>query len=233
MIKLSRLDAPTPYELWRIELDAEPSEDELKILSASERHRAARIRFQRSRVRYVSAHCALRLLLSAREGVAASSLQFKEGDFGKPRLHGRGTSAFSLSHSHDVALVALTNTGEIGVDVEVLQHIADATALADHHCTAAEREALARLEPDDRGLAFLFCWTRKEACLKAIGRGLNLRPHTFEVGLGSEVRVVTIDTPEGMVWVEVQSFRYDDSIVASLARVIHASLDFQHGGSVC
>lgn len=224
MPDLTRIAAPAPFELWLIGLADAPSDDEIGWLSAPERARAERFAFDRDRRRHLAAHCGLRRLLSARLGVDAGSLRFREGPFGKPYLDGRPACAFNLSHSHDVALVALADDGEIGVDVEVLRHFPDALALAGQHYTASERAALAGRAGRERDLAFLFGWTRKEACLKAVGSGLSIPADTFEAGLAPERRTVPIGTPQGVVPVEVLSLRHAlagaGCIVASLARLV-------------
>jgi 4'-phosphopantetheinyl transferase len=126
-----------------------------------------------------------------------------------------------MSHSEDVALVALADAGvgEIGVDVEMLRPMPDATALARQNFSASENEELAATAAGDQALAFLLGWTRKEACLKAIGSGLSIAPNTFSAGLDMGARSVTIDTPEGTASVWVQSLRHGTDVIASLARI--------------
>lgn len=215
-----RLAAPAPFELWRIDLDASPSAEALGMLSASERARAERFALPRRRARYLAARCGLRRILSARTGIDGGALPLREGLFGKPFLESSPACAFSLSHSHDVALVALADGGEIGVDVEVFRAFAHALALAERFCTATERATLAQRTEQERDLALLFGWTRKEACLKAVGRGLTIPPGSFEVGLVPDARTVPIGTPDGTVPVEVRSLCHDARLVVSLARLV-------------
>ncbi len=190
------------------------------MLSAAERDRANRFVFERDRRRYLAAHAGLRELLAARTGVPAAALVFEEGPFGKPALAGQHCS-FNMSHSEDVALVALADAGvgEIGVDVEMLRAMPDAAALARQNFSASENAELAALPSGDQSLAFLLGWTRKEACLKAIGSGLSIAPNIFTAGLGLGPRSVLIDTPAGTASVWVQSFRHGTDVVGSLARI--------------
>jgi 4'-phosphopantetheinyl transferase len=55
--------------------------------------------------------------------------------------------------------------------------------------TAFHAEELSRVRlsanPDDAQTAFYGCWTRKEAILKADGRGLSLEPTSFVAGVDS------------------------------------------------
>lgn len=215
-----QIAAPAPFDLWLVDLTVTPSAEALDALSASERARADRFAFSRQRSRYLAARCGLRQLLSARTGVDSGSLRLREGPSGKPYLDGQPACAFSLSHSCDVALVALADDGEIGVDVEVLRPFADVLSLAEHHYTAAERAVLAGHAGREQDLAFLFGWTRKEACFKAIGSDLSIGPGSFEVGLLPDLRTVVIDTSDGALRTEVQSFCHDSCLVVSLARLV-------------
>lgn len=215
-----RLTAPAPIELWHVDLTVLPDAQRLAWLSAAEHDRAARFVFERDRRRYLAAHCALRQLLSTRTGVPAAGLAFDEGPFGKPSLSGERRCAFNMSHSEDVALVATADAevGEIGVDVEMLRPMPDATALARQNFSASECAELAATPPDAQPLAFLLGWTRKEACLKAIGSGLSIAPNIFTAGLPMAPRSVEIATPEGSARLRVHSFRHGPDVVGSLAR---------------
>ncbi len=214
------LPVPAPFELWHFALHPWPAPPRLATLSAQEQARASRFVFDRDRRRYLAAHVGLRDLLAARTGVPAAELVFEEGPFGKPAL-AEGLCAFNLSHSEDVALVALADAGvgEIGVDVEMQRPMADAAALARQNFSAEENDELAATPSSDQSLAFLLGWTRKEACLKAIGSGLSIAPNIFTAGLGMGPRSVLIDTPAGMASVWVESFRHGADVVGSVARI--------------
>jgi len=218
---LQSLCAPPPFELWLIDLDRE-SDDQgasaLSLLDERERARAARFAFESDRRRYVAAHRGLRELLAARTGVSAGRLRFAEGEFGKPHLVGTSPWAFSLSHSEHYALVALACDGEIGVDIEMLRELPDLDDLARRCFTVDEQRELDAAPPAQRVRLFLRGWTRKEACLKALGAGLQIEPATFHVGLQSGPREVGIDTPDGRLGLLVQSIEPEATFVSAVAR---------------
>lgn len=124
-----------------------------------------------------------------------------------------------MSHCEHLAVYALAPDGNIGVDVELLRPMADAQALARHHFTPAEQRELAAAGPAGETLRFLFGWTRKEACLKAIGCGLAVEPHSFEVGLSPGSREVKVQAPHGAVVVDVESVVDGARAVISWARL--------------
>jgi 4'-phosphopantetheinyl transferase len=107
----------------------------------------------------------LRAILAARLGTAPVIVR---GPHGKPELAGRELE-FNVSHSGELALIAVSDAGPIGVDVEQHRALPDPAAFARRFFSAGEAA--------DAGadLAALFrCWCRKEAWLKAQGVGLDL-----------------------------------------------------------
>lgn len=205
--------------LWLVDLAVAPAAANLGWLSDAERARAARLRDPVHRLRYERAHIALRGLLGAQGGVAPGSLRFELGAAGKPALAPPAQGHFNLSHSADLALVAICPAAEIGVDLEVLHAVPDAAALAARVCSAPERAAWSALAATPEGdTAFLRCWTRKEACLKAVGTGLGVAPDRVETGCGGEPRRLVVPCPEGAVAVDLHSLEPDGAWVAAVAR---------------
>jgi 4'-phosphopantetheinyl transferase len=170
--------------------------DEADVLDTDEQARAARFAFDRDRRRYVLAHVALRQVLAAYSGRSAKELCWIIGPNGKPKLADDLSVQFSLSHSGDWALIAVsvapTMAAGIGVDLETpkqRQHIGD---LASNICTPAERNVLGNIPASERELALLALWTRKEAVLKACGRGLTVPPNEIDVGITGQPRRVQV-----------------------------------------
>ena len=219
MIGLRQLAAPPPFELWIADLEAAGG-DSLDTLDAGERTRAAAFVFDRHRRHFVASHRALRAVLAERTGTPAAALRFGQGPHGKPHLIGDARCAFNLSHCDGIALILLAGDGEVGVDVELLHHLPDRSDLARHNFTADEQRELEATTEASRDLAFLLGWTRKEACLKALGAGLSVAPQAVNAGLISTQREVGITTPDGAAVVAVQSFVHDERIIGALARVL-------------
>lgn len=211
-----------PELVWRVDLDAPVADT--ACLSQAERDRAGRFVFPRDRARFIAAHVALRQVLSSHTGVDAPLLEFELGKNGKPALVRPDGVHFNLSHSQSVALIAIGRSDvEIGVDVEVLRSMADAEAMAASYFTAAEQRALAAVAPALRDRAFLICWTRKEACLKAIGLGLGVDTRTFDAGVDENTRDVRIPVDDEMAHIEVSSFDGGDGVVCAIARQVCTS----------
>ena len=172
--------------VWSIDLAA-PAAGPSEWLDERELERARRFVYADDSRRYVRAHLALRAILGAYLGREPAGLDFVEQELGKPRLlqvpAGR---YFNLSHSKDMALLALGAADEVGVDIEAVRDDLPGEELASAVLCEAELEQLAALADGQRAQPFVTCWTRKEACLKALGLGLNLEPRGLHVGFGQE-----------------------------------------------
>ena len=157
-------------------------------MSSVEQDRASKFKFETDRQRYVAAHAALRSIVSSYVNSPARELQFAAGPYGKPKLapiHATEKIEFNLSHSHEVALIAVAQGREIGVDVEWVRKDFAFDEVAQRFFTAREVAALHALPLHLQREAFYKCWTSKEAFLKAKGTGLS--------GQLDEVEIVFID----------------------------------------
>jgi 4'-phosphopantetheinyl transferase len=156
--------------VWRCDLDRAVSRPEW--LDEAERSRAAALRFDDLRRRYVAAHTFLRAALAEWVGVAPLDLVFARGAFGKPHLVLGQAPDFSFSHSEGTAYLAVDPAGPIGVDVELARPIRDPLGSARLVFSASEQATLRELRVPARDEAFLVTWTRKESWVKAVGVGL-------------------------------------------------------------
>lgn len=141
---------------------AESFEPSAASLPAAERDRAARLRFDADRRRFVAAHSMLRKLLAERAG--------------------RGLR-FSLSRSGDLAAYAFARGRAVGIDVEAIQPLAQADAIAARTFPAREWREYAALAASEKAAGFFRGWTRTEALAKALGGGLSLSPGALQAAL--------------------------------------------------
>lgn len=158
------------------------------LLAPEERARAARFAFAEGRRRFIVRRARLREVLAAATGATPERLVYTANGYGKPMLAG-GDMHFSASHSHELWVVALSGQ-ELGVDVEYHQPDLDWRDLAAGLFRADERTALDALAPDDAVRGFFDCWARKEAFVKAIGKGLSYPLDAFAVSVTREARLV-------------------------------------------
>jgi 4'-phosphopantetheinyl transferase len=149
--------------------------DPFALLSADERDRLSRLRLDADRRRYGSAHGALRLLLGRYLGQDPRDLAFAAGAHGKPYLASAPAIEFNLTHSGDLALIAVSSNRPVGVDVESLgRRTLDVPSLARRVLCPREHHWLSRIEQRSRLHAFLQLWACKEAVSKAAGAGFSI-----------------------------------------------------------
>jgi len=172
-------------DVWFAPLDASPTllESLRGHLSRDELARAGRFHFARDRDRYVAGRGLLRALLGERIGAQPRDVRFEYSAYGKPRLVGDHAVSFNVSHSANRAVFAFGSGEPIGVDVEVFDSKPSDELVARQFFSATEVADFLSLPTAVRPRAFLTCWTRKEAYIKARGEGLSLPLQDFDVTL--------------------------------------------------
>jgi 4'-phosphopantetheinyl transferase len=138
--------------IWRVALDG--------ISPGQPRHRRT------------AAHSALRRVLAGYLGQPAAAIEVEVGENGKPRLPG-GELHFNLSHSGDLALVAVSEDGAVGIDVERVEPTRDFLALAERALGQEDVAAVGAAAAGERSAVFYNAWVRHEARLKCLGAGLT------------------------------------------------------------
>lgn len=168
--------------LWLLPLDLpEDRRDWMEeVMSATEVARADRFVYPHLRHRFVAAHGQLRRILAPYAGVAPEALAFGSGEKGKPYLT-TPAPAFNLSHSADWGLLGIARAPTIGVDIERISPSRDLDGIARSVFAPDEQNLLGTLPEPEKTNAFFACWSRKEAVIKADGRGLGMGLDTFVV----------------------------------------------------
>ena len=179
--------------VWVTSLDRSPPEINSlqQTLTPDEQARAKRFRFEKHRDNFIVGRGVLRAILSRYLAVCPSQLHFEYTSYGKPMLAEAGRQNapasealnFNLSHSHELALYAVTQEQEIGVDVEYIRTNVDVLGIAKRFFSAQEFSELQALPQAHQTETFFDCWTRKEAFIKAKGEGLSLPLDQFDVSI--------------------------------------------------
>jgi phosphopantetheinyl transferase len=149
--------------------------DNFRVLSHEEKMRASRIRSVIHKRRFVISHGRLRCTLSEYTSQAPETIQILTTKQGKPYLDPARNPEdiqFSLSHSKDIAVVAVCRKGRIGVDVEFHEVSRPFMEIAGRYFYTDEVRFLEQLNAPKRRQAFYRIWTMKESWLKATGEGI-------------------------------------------------------------
>ena len=167
----------------------------LALLSADERERHGRLRFEEDRAAFLLAHGLLRLALSAHAPVPPAAWTFRVGAHGAPSIAAPASDLrFSLSHTRGLCACAVAARRTVGVDVEDAARPAP-LEVAERYFTPGERRDIAATEPAGRARRFVEYWTLKEAYATARGLGLWLPFDRFEFRRepGGAWRVVALE----------------------------------------
>lgn len=194
-----------------------PDDALLGLLDDAERGRFAAYRRLEDRQRFLTGRVLARTIVGQRLGAAPQDVVLDATcpDCGKP--HGRPTVpgtelVLSISHAGERVGLAVADGVPVGLDVEALDRNSGPD-LVRYSLTDVEQAAIAQLPEQQRATAFFTYWTRKEALMKATGRGLKL-----------PLRSITL-TPPG----EPPRLLSSDDGAADPARVAFADLDPGNG----
>ncbi len=209
--------------VWAVRLD-DPAVDLERgraLLSPAERERAERFVFERDRRRYLVAHIALHEILSLYVPIDPARLSFDLGANGKPKLAqvlAPGDIEFNLSHSNEMALVAVTHGHELGVDIEHAREQFEFQEVAERFFTVKEVAAMRGLPSTRQRQAFFKCWTSKEAFLKAKGTGLSGALDEVEISLRHDDQVqIVANVPHWWLFELVPIAGYEAALVSASA----------------
>jgi 4'-phosphopantetheinyl transferase len=195
-------------DVWSVRLD-EPAKagSEVDVLSPDEIARASRFHFEKDRIHFARCRSALRDLLAEYLTIPAGEIRFEYLTSGKPQLAAEQNPSalqFNVSHSANMALIAVGSEHRLGVDIEKIRGDVDTTTLAERFFSLRERAGLQALPDHLRVPGFFACWTRKEAFLKATGEGLSFPLEDFSVtthpDLDPEIEEIKGSTDEAKQW---------------------------------
>ncbi len=184
--------------IWHISLIQ--SQDTIETLAShldeNEWAKADKFRFETERLNYVISHGARREILAKYLECLPNVIKFKENYYGKPFLReNKKRIYFNLSHSHEIALLAVAKKRRIGVDIEAIRKNFDEINIAEQFFSTSEIETLQSLPRNLRTKAFFDCWTRKEAFIKAVGQGLSYPLKEFSVAFSpfERARLISLE----------------------------------------
>lgn len=200
--------------IWRINLDNVNYQFKylISLLSSEEIERSKRFIFERDSYRYQVTHSMKRLIIANYLDCNPQCLCFEIGSHGKPaltKLQNPLGIQFNISHSRDLILIAITVEDSIGIDIEYNCKKLLIENLSEAIFSPLEKKFFATLNSQqEKKEAFLRCWTRKEAYLKAIGIGLVDDLTSISVDLNKDV--------SSHDWLKISMLSYSKLIVWKL-----------------
>ncbi len=171
------------------------------FLSSDEIERVQRTRIDSARRAFVQTRMALRAILGNHLNRPPSGIKFSYSTYGKPKLDsiehaGQSQLHFNVSHSQDVAMIAICENARLGVDIEYRhrERPLQDRKLARRYFSQYENNMLDSLAADQYTRAFYTGWVRKEAYAKAQGLGIQIGLQTFDVNLSTTEPAQLINT---------------------------------------
>ncbi|WP_168188642.1 4'-phosphopantetheinyl transferase family protein [Thermoflavimicrobium daqui] len=176
--------APQEVHVWLVDISQFDPDSIFYLLSPEEQSKAQRFHFAKDRKSYTVSHGAVRIILSKYLGISPEKIMFGTESHGKPLITYPSNPPlhYNLSHSGLRALIAISHQ-PIGVDVEQIRSDFDHLSLAPHIMSSQELHSFQQLPTDQKQSTFFLLWTRKEAYIKAIGKGLSYPLQKFSISL--------------------------------------------------
>lgn len=175
------------------------------VLEDGERQKAQAFRLPLMRDRYIAARGLLRQTLAGYLQADPASLKFETGEYGKPCL-ACGSLHFNISHSGDLLIIAVADFPDIGIDIENIKPRTSLESLARRCFSEREFDRWRQLPPAQQLETFYRLWTKKEAFVKAVGRGIALGLEQCEVELeeGGALLVIPAEYGPATAWKAIE-----------------------------
>lgn len=202
-IKLFKINLPVYYNSISILA---------KYLNADELDRAQKYHFEKDVNQFIVCRALLKLILARHTGLKLSEIKIEKDKNKKPYLPSQGSLHFNLSHAKDYAIIAIGNSA-IGVDLEYLNRDFDFAEILHNSFSGREKQLI--LAANNKTEAFFKLWTRKEAVVKATGKGIDdsFREIPSIDGLHLKESSLLGEIPELYVY----SFGLDNEYIGALA----------------
>lgn len=188
----------TRIDIWKYPLNR-AFHGAKSLLDADQQKRADRFHFLKHQRRFITAHAFVRIILAKYLNVKPTQLTFTYNAHGKPALSSHPFLQFNLTHSHDLALLAVGLHSPMGIDVEFFSPRPYA-GIGSHIFSPQEMHDLNALPKSLKPLGFFNLWTQKEALIKACGLGLSYPTKDFDVPVLPSFKERIQDTLHKKTW---------------------------------
>lgn len=166
-------------DIWQFSLASQPAQA-FGLLNDDEKTRARRYHFERHQRQFIVARAMMRSILAPYLGAKPEELIFNFNKQGKPAIQHPENIHFNLSHSGELALLAVGQEYPMGIDLEFFS-ARPYVDIGAQLFSEREMQELRQLPPDLQALGFFHIWAQKEAFIKASGLGLSYPTREFSV----------------------------------------------------
>ncbi len=186
-------------DVWSGEFVINPPNEssDLHLLSDAEREKAAHFKQQILQQKYIQIRGSLRRVLASYLHIPPQHIPINLGPYGKPYIKGAALY-FNLSHTADDFIIAVSNCTEVGIDIELCVPRKRLAALARRCFSVIEIDYWNALPKYQQQIAFFRFWVRKEAFVKAVGRGLALELNRCSINPEQQNQFTSIPANYGL-----------------------------------
>lgn len=212
-------------DLWQFSLEHELNVA-YQILNAEEKARGDRFHFSRHKRRFTTARAILRIILARYLNMAPERLEFTYNKQGKPAVINSQKLQFNISHTGDLALLAIGKGYPVGVDVEYYS-ARPYEGIAKGLFSNQEFNQFIKVPDQLKPAIFFHIWSQKEAFIKACGMGLSYPTKEFNVPITIPTKQLIADPLNNTTW-QLRSFM--PQIACSGALCCHPTVrEIRHG----
>ena len=234
----SPLPTTGQVHIYCLTLPQNPSEVSYyeRFLSAPETARACSLKIHQVRNRFIAGRGLLREILGGYLAIEPENVPITIEEHGKPFLSGCTENLrFNLSHAEELLLLAVAADLEIGIDIEKIETDKPLKDMASIAMSRREQDEIFILSSSSlQAAAFYRCWVRKEACLKACGKGFSLSSDSFDVSPLDEDfhmrtikcnnacwNIIDINVPQGFCAALAVEARASSPLLPTPVRIAH------------
>jgi 4'-phosphopantetheinyl transferase len=212
-------------DLWQFSLKDEMHHAD-QLLNAEEIARGNRFYFSKHKRRFTTARATLRIILARYLNITPDRLEFTYNAQGKPSVINAQKLQFNLSHTGDMAMLAVGRVFSVGVDIE--QYSARPyEGIAKTLFSEQELHEFKKTPPPLKPALFFHIWAQKEAFIKASGLGLSYPTKEFNVPTTFPTKQLIDDPLHNTTW-QMRSFMPE--VACSGALCYHPTVrEIRHG----
>lgn len=161
------------------------------LLTEEEKTRIDRFYFEKDQNNFTLSRGITRVILANYLDINPKQIIFNQNKFGKLYLENEKLK-FNLSHTKELLLIGISFDTEIGIDIEKIRELKVYQDIVRRFFSDNEIKAFFLQTEDKYQESFFTIWTRKEAFIKAVGRGLNIPLNDFDVSVTEKAELLDV-----------------------------------------
>lgn len=185
-------------EIWHGNILSAESEQQnyYALLNDAEKEKEATFLRPELQKKYINTRGVLRKILGSYLNVNPQKIRINTGEHGKPFVDDE--LFFNLSHTGNKFAIAVSNNAEVGIDLEQYKNRTNLQGLVGKCFSKEEQAYWHKLTKPQKVTMFYRFWVRKEAFVKAVGRGIALGLNQCAVDPQNQLRFISIPDKYGV-----------------------------------